>query len=83
MASRDRSVSAAQNPIPRIYAKMTLKALNDHPDFERVLKKNVTANTMRNLEKVLDSVRNNGLASATSTKRAFPSKPSRNSRKTL
>ena len=67
----------------RIYAKMTLKTLMEHDDFERILKKNVTANTMRNLEKVLDSVRSNGLASASSSKRTFISKPKRNSRKTL
>ena len=67
----------------RIYAKMTLKILMEHDDFERILKKNVTANTMRNLEKVLDSVRSNGLASASSSKRAILSKPKRNSRKTL
>jgi len=67
----------------RIYAKMTLKILMEHDDFERILKKNVTANTMRNLEKVLDSVRSNGLASASSSKRAVISKPKRNNRKTL
>lgn len=55
----------------RIYAKMTLKTLMEHEDFERILKKNVTANTLRNLEKVLDSVRSNGLTSASSTKRTF------------
>ena len=65
----------------RIYAKMTLKILMNHDDFERILKKNVTANTLRNLEKILDSVRSNGLTSASSHKRGFGSK--RNNRKTL
>ena len=57
----------------RIYAKMTLKLLMEHPDFDRVLKKNVTANTLRNLEKILDSVRNNGMSSASSRKRRLTS----------
>merc|ERR1719483_1483387 len=35
----------------RIYAKMTLKILMEHEDFERILKKNVTANTMRRRRK--------------------------------
>ena len=55
----------------RIYAKMTLKILMDHEDFERILKKNLTANTLRNLEKVLDSVRSNGLSSASSSSRPY------------
>ena len=68
----------------RIYAKMTLKTLMDHDDFERILKKNVTANTLRNLEKVLDSVRSNGLSSASSNKRGFGSVKKRsNNGKTL
>ena len=54
----------------RIYAKMTLKILMDHDDFERILKKNVTANTLRNLEKVLESVRSNGLTSASSSRKS-------------
>ena len=67
----------------RIYAKMTLKILMEHDDFERILKKNVTANTLRNLEKVLDSVRTNGLSSA-SSKRALGSVKRRsNNGKTL
>ena len=57
----------------RIYAKMTLKLLMEHPDFDRVLKKNVTANTLRNLEKILDSVRNGGMSSASSRKRRITS----------
>ena len=57
----------------RIYAKMTLKLLMEHPDFDRVLKKNVTANTLRNLEKILDSVRNGGMSSASSRKRRLTS----------
>ena len=57
----------------RIYAKMTLKLLMEHPDFDRVLKKNVTANTLRNLEKILDSVRNGGMSSASTRKRRLTS----------
>ena len=57
----------------RIYAKMTLKLLMEHADFDRVLKKNVTANTLRNLEKILDSVRNGGMSSASSRKRRLTS----------
>ena len=68
----------------RIYAKMTLKTLMDHDDFERILKKNVTANTLRNLDKVLDSVRSNGLSSASSNKRGFSTiKKRSNNGKTL
>ena len=68
----------------RIYAKMTLKVLMDHEDFERILKKNVTANTLRNLDKVLDSVRGNGLSSASSNKRGFSTiKKRSNNGKTL
>ena len=68
----------------RIYAKMTLKVLMDHDDFERILKKNVTANTLRNLDKILDSVRSNGLSSASSNKRGFSTiKKRSNNGKTL
>ena len=35
-------------------------------DFEKILKKNVTANTMRNLEKVLDALKNIGCDTARS-----------------
>ena len=68
----------------RIYAKMTLKTLMDHEDFERILKKNLTTNTLRNLEKVLDSVRSNGLSSASSSSRPYQiSKRRANNGKTL
>ena len=67
----------------RIYAKMTLKILMGHDEFERILKKNVNANTLRNLEKVLDSVRSNGLNSATSSKRFGSIKKRSNNGKTL
>jgi hypothetical protein len=67
----------------RIYAKMTLKLLMEHPDFDRILKKNVTANTLRNLEKILDSVRNGGLASASSTRRLASQGRTANRGKTL
>ena len=70
----------------RIYAKMTLKTLMDHEDFERILKKNLTANTLRNLEKVLDSVRSNGLSSASTSASTRPyqlSKRRANNGKTL
>ena len=67
MCCQDGSLEA------RIYAKMTLKLLMEHPDFDRVLKKNVTANTLRNLEKILDSVRNGGMSSASTRKRRLTS----------
>ena len=70
----------------RIYAKMTLKTLMDHEDFERILKKNLTANTLRNLEKGLDSVRSNGLSSASTSASTRPyqlSKRRANNGKTL
>ena len=44
----------------RIYAKMALKTLMEHPDFERVLKRNVTSNTMLHMEKILDQIRSSG-----------------------
>ena len=47
----------------RIYAKMTLKTLMEHPDFERILKKNVTSNTMLHLEKILEQIRMAGSSS--------------------
>merc|ERR1712126_470630 len=75
--ARDGSLEA------RIYAKMTLKLLMTHPEFDRILKKNVTANTLRSLEKILDSVRNGGKTSATPVKRRFASSEPRTSRKTL
>jgi len=57
----------------RIYAKMTLKLLMEHQDFDRILKKNVTANTLRNLEKILESVRSGGTVSASNRKRRLTS----------
>ena len=43
----------------RIYAKMTLKVLMDHDDFRGILQKNVTANTMRDLDKILYNIQRN------------------------
>ena len=52
---------------------MTLKLLMEHQDFDRILKKNVTANTLRNLEKILESVRSGGTVSASNRKRRLTS----------
>lgn len=50
----------------RNFAKLTLVMfIEQHPDWERSLKKNLTQNTMRNLEKIIDALRQtNGSASA-------------------
>ena len=43
----------------RSYAKATLVMfMEGHPDWERVLKKNLTQNTMRNMDKILEALRN-------------------------
>ncbi len=34
--------------------------MEQHPDWERVLKKNLTQNTMRNLEKILEAIKSGG-----------------------
>ena len=60
----------------RIYAKMTFRTLMEHPDFDRILKKNVTQNTLRNLEKILDSIRNAGSVSAASSRRSVVTRSS-------
>merc|ERR1740128_615086 len=65
----------------RIYAKMNLKMLMENPEFERILKKNVTANTMRNLEKILDQVA--GGVSSKAISRGTTSRHARSSRKTF
>ena len=64
----------------RLFAKMTLRTLMAHPDFERVLKKHVTANTLRNLEKILEQLAAGGTSSQETR---VSSKGSRASRKTL
>ena len=47
------------SPDARNYAKSSLqKMLTEHPDFEKILKKSLTPNTMRNLEKIIDSLKN-------------------------
>ena len=47
------------SPDARNYAKSSLqKMLAEHPDFEKILKKSLTPNTMRNLEKIIDSLKN-------------------------
>ncbi len=45
-----------------MYAKCTLAMFMDQcpQDWERVLRKNLTQNTMRNLEKVLEALRGGG-----------------------
>ena len=45
-------------PILRSFAKYTLVMfMGQDEDLDRVLKKNLTPNTMRNLEKILDALR--------------------------
>ena len=47
------------SPDARNYAKSSLqKMLTEHPDFEKILKKSLTPNTMRNLEKIIDVLKN-------------------------
>ena len=47
------------SPDARNYAKSSLqKMLAESPDFEKLLKKSLTPNTMRNLEKVIDALKN-------------------------
>ncbi|CAB4054652.1 TOG array regulator of axonemal microtubules protein 1 [Lepeophtheirus salmonis] len=41
----------------RLYAKSGLRILIEHPDFDRILKKNVTPNNLRNVEKIVDGIR--------------------------
>ena len=43
----------------RNYAKSCLhRMLHEHTDFERILKKSLTPNTMRNLEKIIEALKN-------------------------
>ena len=43
----------------RNYAKSCLhRMLHEHSDFERILKKSLTPNTMRNLEKIIEALKN-------------------------
>lgn len=50
------------SPDARNYAKSCLhRMLNEHSDFEKILKKSITPNTMRNLEKIIDALKNQGL----------------------
>ena len=47
------------SPDARNYAKSSLqKMLTEHPDSEKILKKSLTPNTMRNLEKIIDVLKN-------------------------
>ena len=47
------------SPEARNYAKSSLhKMLMEHPDFEKILKKSLTPNTMRNLEKIIEALKN-------------------------
>ncbi len=76
------------SPDARNYAKSTLyKMLHEHNDFEKILKKNLTPNTMRNLEKIIEALKNPTLSTASGTgrRRIRASGGSRrgNSRKTL
>ncbi|TRY68490.1 hypothetical protein TCAL_01388 [Tigriopus californicus] len=67
----------------RNFAKLTLVMFMDQqPDYEKILKKNVTPNTMRNLEKIMDALRQNQNG-PTQAGRSGNRLPKRNSRKTL
>ena len=47
------------SPDARNYAKSCLhRMLHEHTDFERILKKSLTPNTMRNLEKIIEALKN-------------------------
>ena len=74
------------SPDARNYSKSSLhRMLHEHPDFERILKKSLTPNTMRNLEKIIEALKNpsanhtNGYSSRSSRSRGNRG----NSRKTL
>jgi hypothetical protein len=75
------------SPDARNYAKSSLhKMLMEHQDFERILKKSLTPNTMRNLEKVIEALKNpstNGTAGLSGRGRNRASGRRGNSRKTL
>lgn len=47
------------SPDARNYSKSCLhRMIHEHPDFEKILKKSLTPNTMRNLEKILEALKN-------------------------
>ena len=46
----------------------------DQPEFEKVLKKQLSATTLRNMEKILDQVRNGGAQSGKSSSRTRTSR---------
>jgi hypothetical protein len=73
MYSNDSALSC----IARIHNVDCLRELMDQADFEKVLKKHLSSTTLRNMEKILDQVRNGTSQSGKSSSR------SRNSRLTL
>ncbi|QQP52835.1 Protein FAM179Blike, partial [Caligus rogercresseyi] len=67
----------------RGFAKAALRILIQHPDFDRILKKNLTPNNLRNMEKILDGIRYpNTKRSSGGPGRNFRSNASRASRQT-
>lgn len=47
------------SPDARNYAKSCLhRMLHEHADFEKILKKSLTPNTMRNLDKIIEALKN-------------------------
>ena len=79
------------SPDARNHAKSSLhRMIHEHPDFERILKKSLTPNTMRNLEKIIEALKNpsnhmlsNGGMSGFSTRGRSRGKRTGRSRKTL
>ena len=71
----------------RNFAKSTLhRMMVEHEDFDRVLKKHLTQNTLRNLDKVLEALRNphpNGSASVAGGRLRGLNRRRNTSRKTL
>ena len=73
------------SPDARNYAKSCLhRMIHEHSDFEKILKKSLTPNTMRNLEKIIEALKNPNPNSSFSTKGRSRSRGrGRGSRKTL
>ena len=76
------------SPDARNYAKSSLhRMLHEHSDFEKILKKSLTPNTMRNLEKIIEALKNPIGNSSFSTSKSGRSRSrgtrGRGSRKTL
>ena len=74
------------SPDARNYAKSCLhRMLYEHADFEKILKKSLTPNTMRNLEKIIEALKNptNSCFSSSKSGRNRSRGRGRGSRKTL